>query len=314
MPKCEERFKATIYKDLAESPLEDKQYLVDRFLTYNSQKIRVENDVNYEPLDEIYKQLNINSSVKLIDFNELYNQNLNKLKKKLRTTEYIETFMYSPINKSLLYYVEYKELCIRYEELCTKMEPEIEEPLDESKNDVGDVYEVKTAKPEEKASGSKTVSRTHVRTTGFTRNVSNKEMEELGYSGERMVYNHLIEKYEKVIWRSENAQKAQVNPEGRAGEGYDMEYIDEQGNRKYVEVKAAKATKDQGIHFYMSDYEYNFGKKHSDSYEIFYVSGVRTENPQVLVLKDLFTSQGFNKKKYELIAKSEYEIRAESLI
>jgi hypothetical protein len=35
----------------------------------------------------------------------------------------------------------------------------------------------------------------------------------------------------------------EINPEGGTGYGYDMEFIDENGHRKYVEVKTTKNNK-----------------------------------------------------------------------
>jgi hypothetical protein len=46
----------------------------------------------------------------------------------------------------------------------------------------------------------------------------------------------LKKQYPSIKWASENAKVAEINPEGRAGLGYDIEYIDENGNRRFVEV------------------------------------------------------------------------------
>ena len=77
----------------------------------------------------------------------------------------------------------------------------------------------------------------------------------------------LKKQYPSIKWASENAKVAEINPEGRAGLGYDIEYIDENGNRRFVEVKTSKTS---DIVFYMSDNEFDFAIKHITEYILIY--------------------------------------------
>ncbi|MCR4769085.1 MAG: DUF3883 domain-containing protein [Bacteroidaceae bacterium] len=83
-----------------------------------------------------------------------------------------------------------------------------------------------------------------------------------------------------------------------AGYGYDIEYVDSDGQRKYVEVKTVKNQHNDEVSFIMSENEYEFGKKHSSDYEIFFVSDIESERPRILVFDDLFTNKSFNKSKF----------------
>ena len=77
-----------------------------------------------------------------------------------------------------------------------------------------------------------------------------------------------------------------------------------------MEVKASKASKEDGIRFYMSDNEYDFARKNADNYLVYYVCSVRLECPQLLVFDDVFERSSFNKKNYAIESTSEYTITA----
>ena len=62
---------------------------------------------------------------------------------------------------------------------------------------------------------------------------------------------------------------------------YDMEYIDENGMKKYVEVKSTQSDK---INFRMSTYEYDFMEKYKEQYIMYVVLNVREEFPSYVVL------------------------------
>ena len=116
----------------------------------------------------------------------------------------------------------------------------------------------------------------------------------------------------QVNWVSENAKKMGVNPEGGAGCGYDIEFVDANGYRKYVEVKAAKKSKEYGIRFYMSDFEFEFGRKHAEDYMVYYVCNVKSEHPQILIFDNVFKNKEFNKKNFGVEISSEYIITAQA--
>lgn len=67
---------------------------------------------------------------------------------------------------------------------------------------------------------------------------------------------------------------------------YDMEYIDENGEKIYVEVKSTQSDK---IFFRMSKYEYEFMSKYKNQYVLFMVMNVKDEFPKykILYYKDI---------------------------
>ena len=124
---------------------------------------------------------------------------------------------------------------------------------------------------------------------------------------EKYVYEMLKKQYPSIKWASENAKVAEINPEGRAGLGYDIEYIDENGNRRFVEVKASKTS---DIVFYMSDNEFDFAIKHITEYIIYFVTEVFSKKPKILLLDNVFKGNDFNSDNYALDTTKEYKVMA----
>lgn len=62
---------------------------------------------------------------------------------------------------------------------------------------------------------------------------------------------------------------------------YDIEYVDENGVKKYVEVKSTQSSK---INFRMSTYEYDFMEKYKEQYIMYVVLNVKDEFPDYEVL------------------------------
>ena len=96
-----------------------------------------------------------------------------------------------------------------------------------------------------------------------------KNKKENGMTGEIAVFKELMHLYpETTHWVSGNAQQANRIEKGDDSCGYDMYYIDADGVKQYVEVKASKS---EEITFSLSDNELKFALSHSKNYEIFYV-------------------------------------------
>jgi hypothetical protein len=100
----------------------------------------------------------------------------------------------------------------------------------------------------------------------------------------------LKKQYPSIKSATEHAKVAEINPEGRAGLGYDIEYIDENGNRRFVEVKASKTS---DIVFYMSDNEFDFAIKHITEYIIYFVTEVFSKKPKILLIDNVFKGNDF---------------------
>lgn len=70
----------------------------------------------------------------------------------------------------------------------------------------------------------------------------------------------------------------------------------------------------QRVRFYMSDFEFMFGVKHSEDYLIYYVSNIYSLHPQILIFDHVFKSNDFNKKCFAVEVSSEYIISAQAEI
>ena len=161
---------------------------------------------------------------------------------------------------------------------------------------------------------SKPASGHTLTSTGFTRK-SGARTEETGRLGERLVYEYLLKQKASgeilsVSWVSENAKKEKINPQGSAALGYDMEFLGKDEIRYYVEVKSSEGDLSQGIKFNISDFECNFAKEHEGAYFIYYVSGVRSKEPQVSILNSFLLDGEINTDQYAVEAKTSYTIFA----
>lgn len=65
-------------------------------------------------------------------------------------------------------------------------------------------------------------------------------MEQIGLKGEKKVYDILKKQYPSTKWILENAKNMKINPEGRAGLGYDIEYFDKMGNVFILRLRLLK--------------------------------------------------------------------------
>lgn len=316
MPFYEDQYKLSWYRRLEKATLDEKITLVDNFLQFDSKVIRTDNSVNYDVDNEIIKQLEIDSNASYLDLIELYKTNMILWKNKQSNTKYIEEFISYPENMSLLYYSLYDILTEKYEAYCKEFiddeeinEEELYKTVETNSNSHELVLVCADAKPGEKTT-KKAGSR---KTTGFIKKEPKKSLIRIGLDGEQLVYDYLSADNTKqlVRWVSENAKKTGVNPEGGAGFGYDIEYVDSEGHRKYVEVKTSQNSIESGLKFYMSDYEFEFARKHAEDYAIYYVGNVKGSNPQLIVLSDVFNNHDFNEKNYTLDISSDYTITAQ---
>ena len=310
LPLYEDSYKITWYHRLENASLNDKLRLVDNFLLFDSSEIRTENSIHYDAEKEIVKQLEINEDFNRINLTDLYNNNYNQWIQMQKNPKFADEFIRNPDNMSLIYYREFEELSGRYNDFCKKFgQHEGENNMVDSPIEVV-AFHVTTT-PALKQISQKTKPK---RMTGFGQKNSGRDLEKIGMRGEQLVYDYRKKDETKklVRWVSENAKRAAENPEGGAGYGYDIEYVDSEGRRKYVEVKSAKSRKEAGIRFFMSDYEFEFGRKNAEDYLVYYVSDVKGEHPQILIFDNLFKNNDFNKKNFTLEVSNEYTISAQT--
>ena len=89
----------------------------------------------------------------------------------------------------------------------------------------------------------------------------------------------------KVLWSSEYAKIANMNPNGKDGLGYDLMYLDESDQAHYVEVKASN---DDVLSFPISSAEVRFGEQNKNNYEIFFVINACSTNRRFKNLGNIF--------------------------
>ena len=315
-PYYKQKYMSTWYCRLREAPLSEKKKLVENFLLFDYSVIRLENDVYFSVEKEIVRQLEINDTVEIIDFPSLYERNFSEWVNTVSNCDYVNDFVRSTEVMSMVYFQEYVELNRLYSAYLLSVAPAKEEDKESDCREITPVLLYATTKPWIPSKSNKS-SNHNTKTTGYTPPKKNeKELERIGCDGEEIVYHKLLsdDRFNMVSWVSENAKKKKVNPEGRAGCGYDIEYYDEKGRRKYVDVKSTKKGKLDEITFYMSDFEYEFGKTHAEDYQIFFVLDTTSDNPRVLVFEDLFVNNSFNKKKFAVDIAKEYTITATAII
>jgi len=249
-----------------------------------------------------------------------FTKNVGNFKKRISETgggyiQDIETFLDAAKNRSLLYFGEIDELLERFYKAYSRLADDggagdgtvrrkkksislngavVEYEEDDfesiSKNVDEDVkssdYEIEShipSRPQELAGEGKG----HGGGFGGGGGAAKKQTKEIGFLGEKYVYGQLVRKYskDKVVWASQYARMVNMNPEGRDDIGYDIWYLDENGERHYVEVKASK---DDDLGFTISKAEVRFGEQNKSNYEIIMVLNVCDKSRKLKNLSKIF--------------------------
>ena len=138
-----------------------------------------------------------------------------------------------------------------------------------------------------------------------------KYLTEIGFIGEAYTYETLVRKHDKdkVFWMSENAKRANVNPQGSESHGYDMHYIDETGKLHYVEIKSSASDDDS---FQISPEEVRFGEQHREDYEVIQALNVLSKERKLRSLGNIFKydeDESFNNNKKFTVENEGYRIK-----
>lgn len=303
--KYREQYKNSLFNKMKMESIEEKKKLVDKFLEYENCEIPIMDSVLFDCEQIFMQEMGIELHCKEIDLNTLFKENQMQLERDLSTTEFLDDFLKISVNASLLYYAEFEILKNSYEAYVNEQNKmsTINNSKDNLFFDV-EVFKVKTV-PNNLQGNTPGKKRLKL---GYSEksSVQKKENADIGFKGEEYAYKHLKSKYRIVSWVSENARKAKENPEGSADFGYDMEYLDSNEKKIYVEVKASVS---DVIEFHMTSSEYNFAKKHSREYIVLFVARVMSDSPEIYILDDVITENGFNTKSYS-VREDEYTITA----
>lgn len=303
--KYNDLYKTCVYERLKHSPIDKQEQLVNLFYELNIIRVDITDSVSFNFEKAFFKATLIKPETKVINLGALLENNKATLINKLKYHDNVDEFLMNNENLSLLYFGQYDELKYRYENLYNEEE---EHHAKETANpnphkrlvSIRKAITIPTKKKQEKPAPQMS--------TGYAGASARtlKKREDIGFAGEYAAYEFLKSNYQSVVWVSENAKKAGINPEGSAGYGYDISYIDDNGKNIYVEVKSSSS---DDIAFYMSSGEYSFAKEHFDSYQIIFVKDA-LRAPNAVILEGIIAEGGFDTTKCSVSITSEYTITA----
>jgi hypothetical protein len=258
---------------------------------------------------------------------KLYNANYRVLKSKLTSIgisqENLDVFLTSNTKRSLLYFSNNEYLVNSFVDWLKqneeKLKPASEEELTAflskySTNDNSDIETVSTNQVELANSNNKSPNIGN-KGSRYDGGAGEHNKKQIGLIAEMIVFEKLYATYRNVIWSSKYASKIPenhigYNPEGQDGLGYDIEYLDNEGNKFYVEVKGKF---DDFESFEISKNEINKAHKEGEFFKIVFVSQtMNNEKRRVRDLGNLFLLENgedfFSNRKFTAIYKN-FEIR-----
>lgn len=251
---------------------------------------RLDIDFNVQEFYDSIEFLKFRDVINVVNINHEYNHNLKTLKEKIAnenlSPDMSNLLLDNHSNRSLLFLGEIEELIKRYKVLISKpqKQPDIDLPnnLNVSYKEsvtIGLDFSVdkKNPKTDFKGKIEKTTERREI----------------TGYKAEKIVYRHLIEKYERVEWDSENADVT-INANGKAGLGYDMKF-ESNGTWYFIEVKGTKNHSNRLILNFTRN-EIKFAQKNIKSYQIYICNGVENDNPIIVNIGNIFSYHNFIEK------------------
>lgn len=277
-------YKNGLFASMQTKTMEEKKKFKEILNRYGISAFDIKNDVSYD-CQEVFtaqfgKYLELDTT---LDADAVWQANLEKFKK-TRDESIINELLGDPVFDSMLYFGEESELEKIYQQ--KKHENDSQRTCGDSISDIDinqiEITRITPCTPIETCQ-SKFIQHGH-NTAGFTKKYN---QEERGAKAEEIVYEKMLansNSYKKVEWVSENAKKRNINPDGEAGAGYDLKFINDKGNEKFVEVKSSTGSE---IVFIMSNNELDVAEKNPDKYEIWFVASMG-DNPQIKIISDLF--------------------------
>ena len=297
-------YKTMIYHQLKKMSIKEKLQLVDKWYDYETTTVSIDNSVDYNPEKAVIEAYSLEEYTKTSDdLIALFNSNKNAFENLVENKELLKDFYSNNGITSLIFFGEYNELKKRYGEYWeANMEPEPEDKADDGKANVS-VFKGATApKPTKKRKKVR-------RSAGFSQREVEKadqSKETIGFKGEYKAYNWLKEQYDEVMWVSENAKTADVNPTGSPSYGYDMSYV-ENGETFYVDVKADNVDSSD-ITIFMSKAEFDFACQNEQHYKIFYVKKAGFSDSQIMILDSVIKDGRFNEDAFFVEANVEFKL------
>ncbi len=235
------------------------------------------------------KFLQFSKDVDLIDLSEVYIKNQGILSDKIKqaglSLTKLDALLNYQSNKSFLFLGEFRELLKRYRSLLKSKDTKEEAILPK---DI--IIEFQTSITKGVFAVDSNTSQTGTK-LDIKKSVNAKSV--TGIKAEKIVYKYLTEiakGVSDVKWKSENAT-LKINPNGRAGLGYDIQYS-KNGKTYYVEVKGTKSSHNK-FQLFFSRKEIKFAKKSYDSYQIYLVAEADGKTPKIHQINNLFMNNEF---------------------
>lgn len=311
--RCEEykrdlydTYRLSTYNQLINESVEEKTKLIDMWYSYEDTVVPVYNSVFFDPEEAVKKLFGIGEYIANIEeLNLKYQQSLTRFKEHTENKDFFEQFVNSNEITSLLYYDEIDELILRYDKFVAAKTQDVDVPSEKKQISFTPLTAIRgIVEPQDIASATKRIKR-----VGFSKEGTRKKeknLERIGYTGEKRVYEWLLLRCDNVKWMSENAKKAGVNPTGSAEYGYDISFI-QGGNEYFVDVKSSSSGGGE-IVFFLSSHELDFALKHSENYRIYYVENADSEAAKLIILDDVIKDGALNNLSYTIVQKTEYKL------
>jgi hypothetical protein len=283
-------------------------------------------------LTKEFSFLNITKGDLKKDFNSfnsisIYSENLKLFKNILKgeefTNEHIDSFLADNKRRSLLYFNETDSLAKSFKEWLADSKKRNKPTNDESdlQDFLGEFSDQTETDIEEITTHEVDVSTSNGTVSGggngkrFDGAANEQFKKRLGLVAEMVVYEKLKTIYDSVTWVSKYASKVfktheGYNPEGQDGLGYDIEYIDREGNKIFVEVKGRADSYDT---FEISKNEIDKAYQAKQNYRILFVTQtLNNSQRRIRDLGNLFMLEAgqdfFSNRKFKAIYRN-FEIR-----
>lgn len=270
-----DKFQTWLYNELLGKSIEEQAKFQRKIKEYDlfAETYHIPNTHNFDPLTV----KPIPDITGLVNYTvDIYKKNLEELKKTCTNTTIMEEILNIDSNVSLLTFGHINYIKDQYDTAVTQKD---------SKNNITTINLSQTEKTL-KIHVHKQLPTTIMPPIQQHNNQSQNykriqhtsqcdiQKQKAGLRAESQVYKTLKNETPNTIeWISGNAVLAGVIPQGQADDttGYDMCYLDKNGNKKYAEVKNATHIKDNIYSFIISPNEEQFALSHTDTYSIFLV-------------------------------------------
>ncbi len=168
----------------------------------------------------------------------------------------------------------------------SEVEPEsVESSVEEIEPEIIDTPDLRGQRPSEINTGNNNSWSEIDEQDEAEKEISKKQLKDIGNWGERFVYNHLkkqldIEDNIEIIWLNEN---------GDVGKGYDFSILSDGKEIEYIEVKSKT---DSNPHlFEITGTQWEFARKlykenEGDKYKIYVVSNAGTEKAKIIIIEN----------------------------